>query len=76
MRKKLGRDHHRACALAYLSLQRMTLLPKQAELVARQLAACAESLPDGAVQELDDDLVDELACQRFETTADEAQAAR
>ena len=54
----------------------MTLLPKQAELVARQLAACAESLPDGAVQELDDDLVDELACQRFETTADEAQAAR
>ena len=40
----------------------------------QRLAACAEALPDGALAALDDDLVDELACQRFETTADEAAA--
>ena len=74
MRKKLGADHHRACALMYLSLQRMALSEQQQALVQKNLAACAEALPDGALAALDDDLVDELACQRFETTADEAAA--
>ena len=74
MRKKLGADHHRACALMYLSLQRMALSEQQQALVQKNLAACAEALPDGALAALDDDLVDELACQRFEATADEAAA--
>ena len=74
MRKKLGADHHRACALTYLSLQRMALSEQQQALVQKNLAACAEALPDGALAALDDDLVDELACQRFKTTADEAAA--
>ena len=74
MRKKLGADHHRACALMYLSLQRMALSEQQQALVQKNLAACAEALPDGALAALDDDLVDDLACQRFENTADEAAA--
>ena len=59
MRKKLGADHHRACALMYLSLQRMALSEQQQALVQKNLAACAEALPDGALAALDDDLVDD-----------------